>query len=84
MIEETTLHELTEFRLALSSIAEMLTAAQITHTAQTVQDVIAPSEVKNYLKNGWRYVGSFGDGQFVVVEKNPEERRNDGLERYIF
>lgn len=43
----------------------------------TIQEVIRPEEVDDYLSNNWKFVSSFNNGRetFVVVEIDTDLRR---------
>lgn len=44
---------------------------------ETIQEIVPPNYLSDYLSSGWKYVGSFSNGRdtFVVVEIDKKKRR---------
>ena len=55
-------------RSEVKSLADAVRELSAANDHETVQIVVSPSVVKKDLEDGWKYVGAFGDGNYVVVE----------------
>lgn len=68
MNEQAVIGAIKLLRSEVKELADAVSELSASMNRETVQIIVSPSEVKNYLKNGWRFISEFGDGNYVVVE----------------